>query len=112
MWTLRARPTSVGLPDGIRRRIMRQLVAQLLDLGHRDRRYELEEQQEQRREQPDGSDEQRDVDPRRRVVLELRRDEVLVQRGDDDVEALAPHADVDEDRRDPHDWDARARLLE
>jgi hypothetical protein len=44
---------------------MRQLVAQLLDLGDGDGRHELEEQQEQRREQADRAREQAEVDPGR-----------------------------------------------
>src|SRR4051794_7277369 len=76
-----------------------RLVRQLLDLVRRDRRDEAQEQEEVGAEETDGSDEERDVDDRRCVHAPAARDEVPVQRDDDDVEALEPHPDVHEQGR-------------
>ena len=88
------------------------LVAQLLDLLHRHRGHELQEEQEQRREEADGAGEQADVHPGRGVDAPAGGQEVPVQRGDDDDEALAPHADVDQQRGHPDDGQVGAGLLE
>ena len=53
-----------------------------------------------------------DVHPGRGVGAPAGGQEVPVQRGDDDVEALAPHADVDQQRGHPGDHQVGAELLE
>src|SRR6185312_2193743 len=64
------------------------LVGHFLDLARRHRRDEAKEEQEVHAEEADRAGEQRDVDDRRRVHRPAARDEVAVQRDDDDVEAL------------------------
>src|SRR5262249_50409013 len=88
------------------------LVRHFLYLARRHRRDEAQEQEEVHAEEADGGAEERDVDEGRRVHRPAARDEVAVQRDDDDVEALEPHADVDEDGRDPHDEERAAQLAE
>src|SRR4051794_7897305 len=57
-----------------------------------DHRQEADEEHEQREEEAEGPDEGRDVDDRRLEVAPARREEVPVERGRDDHEALEPHA--------------------
>ena len=61
-------------------------------------RQHPDEQEEQRDEQANRAEEGHDVPARRPVHPPRRGQEVAVQAGDDDHEALEPHADVDEHR--------------
>src|SRR6185503_490554 len=69
-----------------------------LYLAHGDERQEAREQEEGGEEEPEAAEQGRDLDRRRGVHRPARRQEVAVQRGDDDDEALDPHADVDQQR--------------
>ena len=75
-------------------------------------RNEAHEQAEHREEEPEAPEQARHVPDRGSEVPPGRGEEVTVQRRRDDHEPLEPHADVDDDRHDEQDRDARARLLE
>ena len=75
-------------------------------------RQKTHEQAEHREEEPEAPEQARHVPDRGREVAPGRREEITVQRRDDDHEPLEPHADVDDDRQGEQDRDARARLLE
>src|SRR5262249_53537950 len=83
-----------------------------LHFRDRDHWQEAGEQQEQRQEQPDGSDERADIDPGRPEVTPGAGQEVAMQAGDDNHESLEPHSDVHHDRQHEHHRDAAAQLLE
>src|SRR5437763_716533 len=76
-----------------------------------DHRQQPDEQEEAAEEEAEAADEGADLDERRPVHHPRRRQIAAVQRGDDDHEALEPHADVDEDGEDEQRGDARADPL-
>src|SRR5262249_38214333 len=86
--------TSPGLerrhPVPIQRR-----VEHCLDFGNRNDRNEATEQQEAGEKQTEASDERRDLNRRGAVSKPARREEIPLERADDDDESLEPHADVD-----------------
>src|SRR5262245_7576366 len=67
-----------------------------LHLPHGDHGQETYEEQEAREEQPEAAHEDAHVELRGYEHAPARRQERPVQRHDDDDEALAPHADVDQ----------------
>ena len=59
-------------------------------------------------EEAERAGEQADVDPRRHVRVPRRRQEVVRQRHDDDLEPLEPHAEVDQQREHPQHLEVAA----
>src|SRR5262245_9872510 len=70
----------------------------LLHLDDRHRRHHLDEAHEQDEEPREAADDDAAVDDCRDVVTERVRIEAVAEAGDDDVEALEPHADQHQDR--------------
>src|SRR5204863_4469079 len=69
----------------------RELMAQPLELADWHEWDEAQEEQEQQAEERDAAAENRPVYPRRPVQVPTRRQEVAVERGDDEDESLQPH---------------------
>ncbi len=74
-------------------------VLTLHRLGHRHRREDLDEQQEQHHEPAEAAEADGQLAQRRRVLAPGERIEVVGERGHDEQEALEPHADRDQHRR-------------
>ena len=89
--------------------VRRGLGQDRLHLRRRHHRREAHEQAEEREEETEAADEARDVPDRRAEVSPRRGQEVVVERGHDDDEALEPHPDVDEDRDREEGGEAAAR---
>ena len=70
----------------------------LLDLDDGERRHHADEGEEQDEEPGERPDDDRAVGDRRVIRPPRVRVEVVPEAGDDDVEALEPHPDEDEDR--------------
>ena len=77
-----------------------------------DHRQEAAEQQEQHTKEAERPQHGADVNPGRNESIPTRRQEVIGETGDDDHEALKPHAHVDEEAEDEHQRNAGANLLE
>src|SRR4051812_177296 len=76
-----------------------------------DQRYKPQEKQEHGKKQAEGSEIRANIHPGRAEVTPRRRQEVAVQRHDDD-EAFEPHADVHQNREDPNEYQIVAHRLE
>src|ERR1051325_793828 len=84
-------------------RMMRiSLRCDCFDFRDRDQRHELQEEQEHGKEQAERSQIRANVHPGRTEVTPRRRQEVAMQRHDDD-ETFEPHADVHKNREDPNE---------
>ena len=66
-------------------------------------RYPADEEQEEGKEEPEASQEHQTIPDGWREISPTGWQEVPAQRGDGDNETLEPHADVYEDRYNPHD---------
>src|SRR5258708_39536812 len=73
---------------------------------------ETTEEEEHREEQPEATGEGQEVPFRGEVVTPGGGNEVAVEGGCDDDEALEPHPDVHQDADDHHRPEVRANLLE
>src|SRR5713226_1405791 len=83
----------------------------LLHLDDGERGHHADEAEKQDEEPREGGDGDGAVGHPREEDAPGVGVEVVAQPGDDDVEALEPHADQDEDRDDVEDHGARPRLL-
>src|SRR2546427_175582 len=103
-------PTIVSVASGMRRVPHRRRKG-LLDFDDRERRHHPDEPEEQDEEPGEAADDDHRVGRARIVDAPGVGVEVVPERRDDDVEALEPHADQDENGHDVQHDRARARLL-
>src|SRR3989442_1114806 len=102
-------PTIVSVASGMRRVPHRRRKG-LLDFDDRERRHHPDEPEEQDEEPGEAADDDHRVGRARIVDAPGVGVEVVPERRDDDVEALEPHADQDENGHDVQHDRARARL--
>src|SRR5205807_7775486 len=81
-------------------------------LGDRNHRQEADEQKETGKEKPERADVSADINRAGPIVAPARRQEIAMERNDDDDESLEPHADIDEDGNDKHRDEDLAEPLE
>src|SRR5688572_28169103 len=77
-----------------------EVLSQSLDLVDGNDRHEPQEEKKEEGEETEGAGEQAPIHPGRRVEMPTRRQEVGVERGDDENETFEPHPDQDADRED------------
>src|SRR5687768_6218746 len=83
-----------------------------LHFGDRYGRRKAQEQKEEREKQAERSKVSHQIHPGWLVVTPARRQEIAMERGDDNHKAFEPHADIHEDRQDEHGHEVLPEPLE